>query len=545
MSYPLTLQPLIIEDEDEVKDVYQTIFETISQKFANSLPFRIAPPCYAFSHERALELLQSSKIFHVVILDLRLPEKQGLPPVEDQDLGLALLDECINRDRYPIPALLVISGHVGSTNQGRIQESLRNNFYHGNLLSKGDFSLLEVDIERACREALRYAGVGIHLRDAGIEQFPTLTPRDEDLLRRSVLQQSGGIGVDLDWWSATRCPEGGSGLTANPWTKVLMGRYLLEDGGGASRPKFFKFLAGPDSRSVIESARKIEQKLTHIKITSTVVSRSTGLIVTEKVGAQDARPRQLGEIFQDIGRTAALEIAGQIASQVHQLGDLLDDSKPLSSLLWPAHDEQNLKDQWQSVQQRLSGMLPAADPVTLYLDLRQSDAKVRLRERPIVHGDLHMSNVALDSTPRGPEAYIFDAGVIRRSTAGRDLAVLEVSVLLHHHIDLETLRTICSLVYDAAKPLDANTATSLADPLAQNIVEFIRGLREGAKSWNRPDVYALLVFDFALIQLGGLMFGSSGNRVADTRAIAVVTAFAAEWYRAIEGTAASGPGVGK
>ena len=69
-------------------------------------------------------------------------------------------------------------------------------------------------------------------------------------------------------------------------------------------------------------------------------------------------------------------------------------------------------------------MLPAADPVALYVDLRQNQARVRLRERPIVHGDLHMSNVALDSTPRGPEAYIFDPGVIRRSTAGRDLAVL-------------------------------------------------------------------------------------------------------------------------
>jgi len=208
--------------------------------------------------------------------------------------------------------------------------------------------------------------------------------------------------------------------------------------------------------------------------------------------------------------------------------------------LWPAHDEQNLKDQWQSVQQRLSGMLPAADPVALYIDLRKRDAKVRLRERPVVHGDLHMSNVALDSTPKGHEAYIFDPGVIRRSTAGRDLAVLEVSVLLHHHIDLDTLKTICLLIYDAAKPLDASAAASLADPLARNVVEFIRGLRDGVNTWNRPEVYALLVFDFALIQLGGLMFGSSGNKVADTRAIGIVTAFAAQWYRSQEGGAAPG-----
>ena len=216
MSYPLMLQPLVIEDEDKVKDAYQGIFEAVSGEISNSLPFAIMPPCYAFSYEQAVDLLCGSKIFHVVILDLRLPEKEGLPEVQDQDLGLALLERCISRDRYPIPALLVISGHVGSTDQVRIQDTLRGNFFYGKLLAKGDYGFLEAEIRRACREALRYAGVGVHLRDAGIEQYPTLSPRDEDLLRRSVLQQSGAIGADLNWWSVTRCPEGGA--VANPWT---------------------------------------------------------------------------------------------------------------------------------------------------------------------------------------------------------------------------------------------------------------------------------------------------------------------------------------
>ena len=545
MSYPLMLQPLVIEDCDDVKDVYEGIFKTISDEISASLPFKIMHPCYAFSYDKAVEHLDSSKIFHVVILDLRLPEKLGLPEVQDLDLGLDLLEKCIDRDRYPIPSLLVVSGHVGATDQIPTQDRLHENFAYGKLLQKGDLGFLETTMRRACREALRYAGVGLHLRDAGLDQYPTLSPREEDLLRRSVLQQSGGIGADLNWWSASRCPQASAGTTSNPWTKVLMGRYLLDDGSvGASRPKFFKLLAGPESRFAIDSARKIEQKLTHIKITSCVVSPSTGLIVTEKVGAQDARPNPLGDIFQEINPASAFEIAGQIVRQVQQLGELLDDSKPLKSLLWPAHDEQNLKDQWQNVQSRLSGMLPPADPIALYIHLHKTDAKVRIRERSVVHGDLHMSNVALDSTPKGHEAYIFDAGVIRRSTAGRDLAVLEVSVLLHHNIGLDTLRAICSLIYDPAKPLDVNTAASLADSLAQNVVEFIRGLREGVKSWNRPEAYALLVFDFALIQLGGLMFGSSGNKVADTRAIGMVTAFAAEWYRVIEMNATA-PGAGK
>ena len=446
MSYPLALQALVIEDDDNVKDTYQIIFDTISRDLGNFLPFRIAAPCYAFSYEQALRLLDGSKIFHVVILDLRLPEKQGLPEVQDQDLGLDLLERCINRDRFPIPALLVISGHVGSTDQVRIQDRLRENFFYGRLLFKGDFPLLEGEIRRACTEALKYAGTGIHLRDSGEEQYPILAPRDEDLLRRSVLQQHGGIGVDLNWWSATRF-QVGAPVGANPWTKVLMGRYLLDEGGGASRPKFFKLLAGADSHNVIQSARRIEQKLTHIKITSTVVSKSTGLIVTEKVGAQDERPKPLGEIFTTVDRKGAFEIAGQIVVQVHQLGELLDDSKPLKSLLWPAHDEQTLRDQWKDLGQRLPADVPAIDPVELYLELHQSDQKQRFRERPIVHGDLHMNNVALDSTPRGLEAYIFDAGVSRRSTAGRDLAVLEVSILLHQQLGIETLIQVCSVIY--------------------------------------------------------------------------------------------------
>lgn len=537
MSYPLMLQPLVIEDKDDVQDVYRGIFETVSAEISNVLPFAIMQPCYAFSYDQAVDLLDGSKIFHVVILDLRLPERQGLPAVQDQDLGLYLLERCISRDRFPIPALLVISGHIGSTDQTRIQDRLRNNFYYGRPLAKGNFELLGGEIRKACKEALRYAGVGIHLRDAEGGQYPTLTPRDEDLLRRSVLQQPGGIGVDLNWWSATRCPEGGA-VAANPWTKVLMGRYLLDDGGGASRPKFFKLLAGADSHSVIESARRIEQKLTHIKITSTVVSRSTGLLVTEKVGAQEARPRPLGEIFDSINRADAFAIAGQIVSQVHQLGELLDDSKLMKSLLWSAHDEKMLADQWKNLQARLPKEVPSVEPVALFIELRQCDEKLRLRERSLVHGDLHTSNVALDSTAHGPEAYIFDPGVIRRSAAGRDIAVLEVSVLLHRRLELATLIQVCSVIYDAAKPLDENSFASVAEPLAQNIIEFVRGLREGVKTWNAAAVYALLVFDFALIQLGGLSFGSSGNRIADPLAAGIVAAFSARWYISVaNGTA--------
>ena len=91
------LQPLVIEDEDDLKDVYQGIFDTISAEISNVLPFAIMPPCYAFSFDEAKELLAGSKIFHVVILDLRLPESSDLPELQGQDLGLELLEKCIDR----------------------------------------------------------------------------------------------------------------------------------------------------------------------------------------------------------------------------------------------------------------------------------------------------------------------------------------------------------------------------------------------------------------------------------------------------------------
>jgi hypothetical protein len=143
---------------------------------------------------------------------------------------------------------------------------------------------------------------------------------------------------------------------------------------------------------------------------------------------------------------------------------------------------------------------------------------------------------------RGLEAYIFDAGVIRRSTAGRDLAVLEVSILLHQQLAIETLIQVCSVIYDASTPLDENTFASVTNPLAQNVIEFVRGLRTGADPWNPPEIYALLVFDSALIQLGGLSFGTSGNRIADPRAAGAVGAFVARWYRSIRKDAAAPEG---
>ncbi|MFZ1083425.1 MAG: hypothetical protein WAN35_00520 [Terracidiphilus sp.] len=534
MSYPLAIQALVIEDEEGTKEAYKGIFETIAEE-VTGLPFSPVLPSFAFSFEEAVACLESSKIFHVVVLDLRLPEKPRMP-IAEVELGIKLLNRCIERDRYPIPSLLVISGHIASTEQVRLQDTVRQGFYYGRTMVKGDRGFLLGEIHRACDEALRYCSVGVHVRDAGQKQFPPISPREEDLLRRSVLQQTGVIGLDLEWWEAKRLvaiSKNRSDLT-NPWTKVLMGRYLLDGGRGSSRPKFFKLMDGFDAKSVIDSARYVEQKLTHIKLACHIAAKNCALIVTEKVGAQDARPSSLEAIFTGSEPGQARKVALQIADQVQQLGDLLPESKPLKALLWPGHDIGLVTDQWNRFASQVREQLNYdADPVALFSELLVSDKKQRVTERSLVHGDLHMSNVALDIEPNGTHAYIFDAGVVKRNVAGRDIAVIEASILLHQRIDHEDFVRICSILYGPATSGTEDVAALPAVGIVKEIVEFIQALRKAANPWNDLEIYALMVFDFVLIQVGGLAFGSYGNRIVDQQSAAYLLAVVGEWYRRV------------
>jgi len=534
MSYPIRLQALVVEDQEGPKEAYEGIFETIASEL-ESLPFRPAHPCFAFSHEQALEHLNSSKIFHLVILDLHLPDKPKMPTAEGIELGLDLLARFTERDRFPIPCLLVISGYLGSNpEQARMQDALRQGFHYGRPLAKGaDYGLLENEIRRACTEAIRYCSVGIHLREAGYGEFPTITPREEDLLRRSVLQQSGIVGLDLNWWSARRFSLGlkdAASDTGNTWTKVLMGRYLLKGEEGASRPKFFKLLPGSDAHSVLESVRQVEQKLSHIKLTSVVASKSRTLIVTEKVGAEEGRPESLEVFFRRATKEQAADVAGQIANQVRQLGDILPTSKQLRTILWQAHDIAQLSEQWNRFKPEIEQELRLeTDPIELYTKLAHSEERLRLNEQSLVHGDLHISNVALDNIDSKPVAYIFDPGVISRNVAGRDLAVLEVSAILHQPLAPETFYQVCSALYPITD--NTNVKETVVDPIGKNIAEFVRVLRKNGELSNEMTVYALLVFDYVLIQVGGLAFGLSGNKIQDQRMAVYLLGVVAEWYR--------------
>jgi CheY-like chemotaxis protein len=464
MSYPLTMQVLVVEDDEEAKDAYKEVFERIAQ--SGELPFPLAPPCFAFSHEEALEAIHGSKIFHVVILDLRLPRRSQLPALDDIDLGLELMLRFQDRDTFPVPALLVVSGHIGSTDQASMQEALRKGFYYGRSLVK-NLALIETELIKACLEALKYCAVGIHLRSSGADMFPTLSPRDEDLLRRSVLDQHDAIGLDLTWWSARPFHGFGDENFSITWTKVLMGRSLLGGGHGASRPKFFKLFPANGGQSVIDSARSLEHKLSHIKLLGTVASKSTALTVTEKVGIVNERPRSLDEFLKEANQGEVSRIARQIITQVNDLGDLLEESMPLKRILWQFHDIERLKLEYTRNESNRELFEEDCDPVKLFEELSSSETRVRLKERSLTHGDLHVKNIAIDASDGQVDAYIFDPAA-RRDIAGKDLALLEVSVMLHVAMDALAFQQVCSVLYPDDQSV-ADDVESITDPIGRNV----------------------------------------------------------------------------
>jgi hypothetical protein len=137
------------------------------------------------------------------------------------------------------------------------------------------------------------------------------------------------------------------------------------------------------------------------------------------------------------------------------------------------------------------------------------------------------------SSPNGAHAYIFDAGVVKRNVAGRDIAVIEASVLLHQRIEHDVFVRICSILYGPATSGTEDVAAEPVVGIAKEIVEFIQALREAANPWNDLEIYALMVFDFVLIQVGGLAFGSYGNRIVDQQSAAYLLAVVGEWYRRV------------
>lgn len=526
MSFPRAIQPLIVEDEHQAKGYYDALFQALAPRF------QVMPPHWAFCHEDARQHLATDRIYHLVILDLRLPEQPGQPPAETLEFGLSLLRECLARNRYPIPALLVISGHLQHANQRELEEQARTGFFYGRVLVKSDN--LEEESSQALVQVHRYCDVGIHLQDAGTKVFPTVSPREEDLLRRAVLDEEQRLGLDLAWWSAGYDPYGG-------WTKTLMGRFLLTQGRGHSLHTFFKLATADGAGSVFREAEVMGQKLKHVKVIGAALAGDRSLLITQAAGSGQIPPLSLDDVLgrtvEEVGPFLATVIS-TVAEQLAALGDRTPEQLPVAQLLWPHHSLDRIRAQWQrrGGHDALAQIGPeAVEPAWVYEHLLRSRTVVRFERQSCLHGDLNYTNIALEfDSAGGLHASIFDASGCQAGVCVRDLAMLEVTALLHQDAaDGECLVRHCELLYDRSVVAPSEIDPGEGSHRARNTARLLASIRAEVVRRACPKLYALMVFDNTLMQLGGLDFGSAFNKIRNPRDAALLAALTARWLHRV------------
>lgn len=522
MSYPRSLQILIIEDEPEVKGYYDAVFQSLPDGVRVSC-------CYAFSYQDALEMLSRETIFHLVILDLRLPEVANRPPIDELDFGLALVERCVNRNHYPIPALLVISGYLNKANQSSLEEQVRNGFSYGRVLVKGGD--LRPDIGLAVQAVLKYCDIGIHIRDGGSVTYPTLAPREDDLLRRAILDQQDDVGVDVKWWCAEYDIATGEYAACAGWTKTLMGHFLLPT--GKSLPTFFKFFPAEQAQHVLRDAGTVQQMLGHIRVCSSRRCGDRSLLVTHKVGSGQDDPVSLAELLSRPSTTVLPlipRLVDELGSQITMLGASTPDCKKVKDLLWGYHDAENLLRLWEEYKQGIDETI--IDPIGLFGHLHSNENWASYTYQTVLHGDLNFTNVAIDLVGSGCHAYIFDASGCGGGVNIRDLATLEVTSLLHQPLaDHESMVTTCAPLYrEEADTIDEQQVAAWSDR-ERNTWHLVREIRRVTLSLTTPAIYALMVYDAALLQLGGLAFGTANNKITRPRDAAQLASLAARWLQ--------------
>jgi len=520
VSYPRQIRTLVIEDEQTPIDDYRALFEQLKQKFD------LAPPVFARSYDDALFHLSGNSIFHLVIVDLGLPRNTHGVADSTVEPGIDLVARCAAREAYPIPAVLVISGRLGQTNLPSLRESLSRDFWHGEMVNKG-FEAEEA-IEKALVKANAYCDVGIHIRDGGDVLYPTLTPREADLLRRCILEEPYCIGADLGWWGTY---HGASAPAANQGgiTKVLWGRFLLSESYESSRPAFFKFEASESAKYSQNDIALMVQKLSHIKRCAAKKGTHRSLIITQQVGDSSARPISLAELLAKPSQEVISKlptISAQIATQLASLGSVTEDQSQVSRLLWNWHDATKIRAAYTRHAAEAS-----TEPLVLLEKIRSSQTLIWVKRRSCTHGDLNATNVAIEATADAYHAYIIDGAGMRADTAIRDFAMLEVTTLLHQNAgaSVNVIR-LCGALYTRpdADVSDPNDLAEWSD-VERNTFQLIREIRKQGLQFSDIPNYALLVFDCAMMQLGGLMVQSRGNKIASPSDAVVVADFAARW----------------
>lgn len=526
MSYPRKLHTLIVEDELGPRQSYEMLFRRLRERGSGDFE----GPVFALSFEDAKKRLSGSDLFHIVILDMGLPEKNRQSVPEGVEPGMQLLELAALRDNYPIPVVLVISGRLGGkTDVPQIRARLERDFWYGQFLNKGVKT--EEEILEGIAKAQQYCDVGIHVRDSSGSTYPTLSPREDDLLRRCILK-ANFLGVDLEWWSAE---DAGTEQNSGRWKKVLMGRFLMGEGRGMSSQTFFKFEATEDAGYVHAAANIATNKLRHVKMVYSCTSRTRSLLVTESVCA--APPISVDEFLvqdpEDV-LPALPEIVDDIVQQLDQLGVTSETTMPVKDILWPHFQVKTIRkaaDRWIKPEFR---QIAEVDVVKVFEVLSMNTNSLWVHVRQCNHGDLHAKNIAIDTCTKPFRAFIFDTGAMNQAVNVRDLALLEVTSLLFQRPprDGTSLVQACEQLYvDKIAPPSLDLTTG--SPQARNTRVFISEIRQRASKLCEPEVYALSVFDHALMEFSGLAVQSNRNKIWEPFDAARLVVMAAEWLSRI------------
>lgn len=532
MSYPRKLHILVIEDDSDAIEAYKTSFSLFAKA-----GIQFVEPIFARSFADAKKHIDSSEIYHLVLLDLNLPLATRELPAEGLAPGEQLLEELAKRDSHPLPAVLVISGKLNLPHPiGGIQDRLTKDFWYGRLINKGT-EQQHHEIETALAQALRYTDIGIHIRDAGNEWFPTLSPREQDLLRRCILTQPSTLAVDVRWWSA----EAGQAIShpspnRGP-TKVLMGQFLMDDGMGTSIPTFFKFEPAGNCQSVCRNVGILSQKLPYVKAFASVSSRQRSLIVTQSVTNRGI-PVSLNEYLHRDPSEVSTHIStlvGQVIEQLSQLGDENEDELPVSSFLWRHLDRNAIERAWKSSEPRQSFLGDGPSPLAIFDLLKASNARMWANRRACTHGDLNATNVAIDASPAtNPQAYIFDAGWMETDLEFRDLATLEITTIVFNSIGIdEQLIHASKVLYGSEFLPPSLPAVPQVTPFIQNVQAMISAIRSRIQTDEQKKVYALLVFSAIMQQLSGLGVQPSPNKVRNPLHACYLAAWVSNWLTSI------------
>jgi hypothetical protein len=144
-----------------------------------------------------------------------------------------------------------------------------------------------------------------------------------------------------------------------------------------------------------------------------------------------------------------------------------------------------------------------------------------------------MSNVAIETQGDRAHAYIFDASGSGSGVNIRDLAYLEITAILHQHIENASLVDQCQELFSGNHPLGVTPNLDEKSEQAKNTIELILHVRRQALERTTPEIYALMVFDSLMIQLGGLRFTITRNKIHSPLEAAKLCALVSRWLRQV------------